>query len=151
MTEKMPKTSIKLWGLSIHRTIRNGLFTSLKSYKTQISKQILKTCSPKAIKGKWISLTHEQLLFLYWCMRGVHYDLINVLRHFSVIFYHEIFLKLNLPIFWVLMRHWEKRKNTLIFWLLTRIWIIKIYDLLLMQRIFKNGSIFWLTRYIWIC
>ena len=44
-------------------------------------------------------------------MRGVIYALIDVLGHFSVICNHEIFVKLNLPIFAVLVRQREKSQK----------------------------------------
>ena len=45
MTEKEPKTLIKLQGFSLHRTTRNERFISLKGYTTSIFKQILKIFS----------------------------------------------------------------------------------------------------------
>ena len=85
MTEKRPKTWIKLQGLSLHRTILNGRFTSLESYKTSIFKLVRWIFSPKAIHGQWIHLTHGESHFLYSAVRGVLCDLINVLGYFSVI------------------------------------------------------------------
>ena len=43
--------------------------------------------------------THEKLHFLHYSVPGVIYTLIDVLGNFSVICNHEIFVKLNLPIF----------------------------------------------------
>ena len=40
MTEKGPNTHIELYELSLHRTICNGRFISLKSNKTSVFKQI---------------------------------------------------------------------------------------------------------------
>ena len=57
MTEKRPKTFIKLYELSLHRTIGKGRFSSFK--------QIQEIFNPMAINVQWISLTYEQLHFLY--------------------------------------------------------------------------------------
>ena len=38
-----------------------------------------------AMNVQWISLTHEKWYFLHYSARGVHYDLIDVLGHFTVI------------------------------------------------------------------
>ena len=48
-------------------------------------KQILKIFSPMEINGQRISLTHEKVHSLDRSVRGVLYDLINVLGPFSVI------------------------------------------------------------------
>ena len=44
-------------------------------------------------------------------MRGVPCDLINVLGHFQSFCNHKIFVKLNLPIFLVLIRQREKSQK----------------------------------------
>ena len=85
MTEKGPKTLIKSQGLYSHRTIGNRRFTSLKCYKTSIFKQMLKIFNPIAISVWRISLTHGNLHFLHYSVRGVISALIDVLGHFSVI------------------------------------------------------------------
>ena len=85
MTEKGRKTLIKSLGLFSHRTIGNGRFTSLQSYKTSIFKQIRKIFNPMAVNVRGISLTHEKLHFLHYYVLGVIYALIDVLGDFSVI------------------------------------------------------------------
>ena len=86
MTGKRPKTLIKSLGLCSHRTIGHGRFTSLKSYKTSIFKQIRKIFNPMAINVQEISLTYEKLHFLHYSVREVINELIDVLGHFSVIY-----------------------------------------------------------------
>ena len=90
MTEKRPKTLFKLYGLSFRRTIRSGRFTSLNGYTISVFKQILKLISPMAINVQWISLTHELLHFIYLSVRGVLFDLIDVLGHFMSFCNQEI-------------------------------------------------------------
>ena len=85
MTEKWPKTLIKLQVLCSQRTMGNGRFTSLKCDKTSTFKQILKIFNPMAINVQRISLTHEKLHFFHYSVRGVIYALIDVLGHFSFI------------------------------------------------------------------
>ena len=51
-----------------------------------------------------IALTHEKLHFLYCSVGGVLYDLINVLALFQSSCNREIFQKLNLLLFLVLVR-----------------------------------------------
>ena len=63
---------------------RQWRFTSLKSNKTSILKQIQKIFNPMAINARRTSLTHEKLHFLHYSVRGVIYALIDVLGHFSV-------------------------------------------------------------------
>ena len=48
-----------------------------------------------------------------FCVTGVRspYNLINVLGHFSVICNHEVFAKLNLPIFVAPMSHEKNHEN----------------------------------------
>ena len=93
------------------RTISHGRFTSLKSYKRSIFKQIRKIFNPKAINAWKISLTHEKLHFLHYSVREVIYALIDVSGHFSVICNHEIFVKLILPILLVLEGQREKSQK----------------------------------------
>ena len=85
MTEKEPKKLTKLYGLSLHKTIRNGRFISLKGYKTSIFEEMPKIFSPMAISMQWIPLTLEQSHFLYRFGWRVICDLINILGPFSVI------------------------------------------------------------------
>ena len=103
MTEKGPKTLIKSQGLYSHRTIDHGSFTSLKSYRTSIFKQIRKIFNSMAINVKRISLTRERLHFLHYSGQEVLYELIDVLAIFQSFCSHQIFVKLNLPIFIVLV------------------------------------------------
>ena len=85
MMEKGPKTLIKSQRFYSNRTIGNGCFTSLKSCKTSIFKQIRKIFNPMAVNIRMISLIHEKLHFLHFSVRGVIYTLIDVLGYFSVI------------------------------------------------------------------
>ena len=66
----------------------------------------------------------ENLYFLHLSVRGAIFALIDVLGHFSVILfcYHEIFVKLNLPIFVVLVRHREKSQKYLNLLALNKNW-----------------------------
>ena len=64
-----------------------------------------------AIKVQRISLTHEKLHLLQYSVRGVIYALIDVLGHFQSFYNYEIFVKLNLPIFVVLVRQGEKSQK----------------------------------------
>ena len=60
-----------------------------------------------AINAQGISLTNEKLQILYCSVRGVLYDLVNVFIPCK----NEIFVKLNLPIFLVFVRHREKSQK----------------------------------------
>ena len=51
MTKKGPKTLIKSKGFYSNRTIGHGRFTSLKSYKTSIFKQMRKIFNPKEVNA----------------------------------------------------------------------------------------------------
>ena len=82
-------------------------------YKTSIFKQIRKIFNPIAIDVRRISLNHEKLHFLHYSVRGVIYALIDVSGHFSLFCKHEIFEKLNLPIFVVLVRQRENYSKIL--------------------------------------
>ena len=64
-----------------------------------------------AINVQRISLTHEKLHLLQCSVRGVIYALISVLGHFQSFYNYEIFVKLNLPIFVVLVRQGEKSQK----------------------------------------
>ena len=77
----------------------------------QWSNKYWKIFNPTAINVQRISLTHEELLFLYGSVRGVHHDLINVLGHFQSFCNHEIFVKSNLPTYLVLLRQREKSQK----------------------------------------
>ena len=90
---------------------RNGRFTSRKSYKTSILKQTLKIFCPMALNVQWIFLKHKELHFLGCSIRGVVCNLISVLGPFLIICDHEIFVKLKLPIFLVLVRQREKSQK----------------------------------------
>ena len=85
MTEKGPKTLIKLYGLYSQRTVGNGRFTSLKCDKRSNFKQMIKIFNPMTINVQRISLIHEKLHFLHYFVQGVIYALIDVLGHFAVI------------------------------------------------------------------
>ena len=63
----------------------NGRFTSLKSYKTSILKQIRNMFDPMAIDVQRIPVTHENLPFLHFSVRGMLFGLINDLGPPSVI------------------------------------------------------------------
>ena len=89
----------------------NGRYTSLECYKTSIFKQIRKIFNPMAINGRTISLTYEKLHFLQYSVRGAIFALIDVSRHFQSFGGHEIFVKLNLPIFVVFVRQREKSQK----------------------------------------
>ena len=84
MTEKGPNTSTLLR----LQKMRSWCFTSLKSCKTSIFKDLFKIFSPMVINVQFISLTHEQLHFLCWSVRGVLYDLLNVLGPFQSLCNH---------------------------------------------------------------
>ena len=56
-----------------------------------------------AINVQRISLTQEKLHFHHYSVREVIYELIDVLGHFSVILQPLNFVKLNLPVFIVLV------------------------------------------------
>ena len=53
------------------------------------------------------------MTFLYWSVRGVLYHLTNILRPFSVIRNHEIFVKFSLYILLVFLRQREKSQKYL--------------------------------------
>ena len=89
----------------------NGHFTSLKCYKKSIFKQIQKILNPMAINVRRTSLTRETLHTLHCSARGVIYALIDVLGHYSVTCNNEIFAKLNLPIFVLLVKQVGKSQK----------------------------------------
>ena len=64
-----------------------------------------------AINVKRISLIHEKLHFRHYSVRGVIYELIDVLGHFQSFCNHELFVKLNLPVFLVLVGQREKSQK----------------------------------------
>ena len=64
-----------------------------------------------AIDVQRIFLTNEELHFLHYSMREVIYKLIDVLGHFQSFCNHEIFVKLNLPLFVVLVGQREKSQK----------------------------------------
>ena len=97
-----------------------------------------------------VSLAHEALPFLYCFFAGIRYDLIKDLGPFSVILQPLNFVALNLPFPLVLAKQQEKSQNTLIFRLLTEIWIIQIYDILLVLRMFKSGKFFVVGSFLWL-
>ena len=68
-----------------------------------------------AIIVQMISLTHEKLHFLHYSVREVIYELIDVSAIFQSFCNHEIFVKLSLPIFVVLVGQREKSQNASIF------------------------------------
>ena len=74
-----------------------------------------------AINVQRIPLTDEKLHFLHYSVQEVMHELIDVLGHFSVILQPKNFVKLNLPIFLVLVDSEKNHKTALIFRLLTRI------------------------------
>ena len=55
---------------------------------------------------------------------------------------HEIFIKLNLPILLVLVKHQQKSAKYFDLRLLTEICIIQIYAVLMVLQIFKCGNFF---------
>ena len=129
--EKGPKTLIKSLGLYSHQTAGKGRFISLNCYKTSAFRQIQKIFNPMAIDVWRKSLTYEKLPFLHYSVRGVIYPLINN-AIFQSFCNHEIFVKLNLPIFLVLVKQREKSQEYFNLWLLTRIGIIQICEILLL-------------------
>ena len=68
--------------------------------------------NPVAINMQGISLTHEKLHLLCCSVEVVFYDLINVSAFVESLRNHEILVKLNLPLFLVLLREREKSRNT---------------------------------------
>ena len=74
-----------------------------------------------AINVQRISLTREKLHFIHYSVREVMYALIDVLGMFQSFCNHEIFVKLNLPIFIALIGQREKSQKYFNFQLLGRI------------------------------
>ena len=64
-----------------------------------------------AINVQRISPIHEKLNFVHYFVRGVIDALIDVLGHFQSFCNHEIFVKLNLPMFVALMRQRERSEK----------------------------------------
>ena len=64
-----------------------------------------------AINVQWIPLTYEQSHSLSRSVLGVLYDLINVEAIFQSFCKHEIFVKLNISTFLVLVRQREKSQK----------------------------------------
>ena len=64
-----------------------------------------------AIGVRRISLTHEMLYFLHSSVREVIYALIDILGHFQSFFNHEILVKLNFLIFFLLVGQQEKSQK----------------------------------------
>ena len=76
-----------------------------------IFKQIRKIFSLVAINVQRISLTQEKLHFLHHSVREVIYELIEVWAIFQSFCNHDIFVKLNLPMFVVLVGKREKSQK----------------------------------------
>ena len=113
MTEKGPKTSIESCAFSAPYTeqLGMGVLPPLKTYTTYIIEQILKIFSPMVINVHWIPHTHEQShFFIDLCDESI-----MIWSMFEAIFLsfcnHEIFVKLNLPIFLKFLRQREKSQK----------------------------------------
>ena len=63
----------------------------------------MKDFNSMAINVQRISLAHEKLHFLHYSVREVTYELIDVWAILQSFSNHEILVKLNLPIFVVLV------------------------------------------------